>query len=143
RYGWLKWPLNAIVVDPATVTASTATSAPARAERSRVVVRTQTISAGATTNAPNTSTIHHTRHVLQNADPGMTPPSRRLTTPAVALTAVASADAPASAITSRTRSSEGRKCATCNSRYAPTTASSVLPVAMPNAEPSGTALSPL
>ncbi len=93
---------------------------------------------GAKTRSPTRSPTHHARHVSPSAACSTTPPRRRLATPRVALTQVlATAARLMSARTSRTRSSEGRKRATRRSAQAPSTASAVLPTAMPTATATG------
>ncbi len=84
------------------------------------------------------SPSHQVRHTDSKPSAATSSVTTRLPTPIVALIAVLTAPARnTSASTSRTRSSVGRKCVTRCSRYAPTTASSVLPVVIPTVASSG------
>jgi hypothetical protein len=102
----------------------------------------QTRIAGATSSAPIASPTHQVRHVSASFGCWTKPAVYRLATPSVALIIVD--NAAANTIrprTSRKRSSESRKPGTRESAYAPTTASSVLPVAMPAAASEGAPVS--
>ncbi len=97
----------------------------------------QTRRSGATTSAPSASPTHHVHHRRSATSQGCAPPAHRATTPIVALIVVL---APATRMTSPSaslsRASAGRAPLFARSQ-APTTASSVLPAAIPSAVPSG------
>ena len=118
------------------VRSSSAASMPAASSR-RPAVRpalTQVSRSGATSTSPSTSPDHQTNHRRRSASGATAPLAHRLATPSVALSVVlASAPTTTRAITSRTRSSEGRKSTTRVSSHAAATASSVFPVAIPAA----------
>ena len=89
---------------------------------------------GATTRSPSSSPRHQVRQAWPSLAEGMTPPSQPLVTPRVALTCVLSPAARTTKpTTSRRRASAGRNPTTGCRREAPTTASRVLPSAMPEA----------
>jgi hypothetical protein len=118
------------------VTSTIATSATASAARPRVRTGDERMVAsrrrtGATSRSPPMSPSHQRRQKNPNRSASISSPSRRLALPIVAATIVLTTPAPiTSTSTSRTRSSDGRKSKRARS-HAPTSASSVLPVAMP------------
>src|SRR6201988_3621184 len=88
---------------------------------------------GAATRSPSMSPCHQVSHVATYCVPGMTPARYRLVTPIVALTSVLINATPTSPRASTSRSRPSRKPGMRLNAYAPTTASSVLPSAIPAA----------
>ena len=85
------------------------------------------------------SPSHHVRHSDGARAHVVAPPISRLVTPMIALTSVLiTAPKTTSAMTSLTRSRRGENPATRRSRYAPVSASSVLPTTMPITVSGGT-----
>ena len=98
----------------------------------------QTKRSGATTRLPMASPSHQVRQALPNVAAGIMPPSQPLVTPTVALTTVLSM----AASTTRPRTSRRRSRAGLNPTRrwrsrAPTSASSVFPMAIPHATGTG------
>ena len=101
-------------------------------KRRRDSLATNVSTSGATITSPIPSPRNHTPHRDPNRSQGCIPVKHRLVTPIVELTIVLTiAPKKIRPKKSRNRSREGRNPITRLSRYAPTSASSVLPVAMP------------
>jgi hypothetical protein len=122
---------------PSTLAAQSAASSARTLSRTGLSPAPQFRSTGATTSAPSKSPSHHACHAAMVCSAGTTPPAHKLNTPTDAATSGLSSAAPSSATACDTRWMAPPVCCAYARIRAPSSASSVLPAAMPIAASQG------